>query len=85
MSNEATNDKAMTETAPPSCAPSNGSVCAFCGSFKVRKYRCEYGKSGEWNYSWEEGVKCLDCKRIRISCGPDTQNAPGERPATDTE
>lgn len=40
--------------------------CPSCGSENLRRYRREVGTKGKWNWSWEEGVECADCKRIRL-------------------
>jgi len=41
--------------------------CPHCGSQSLVRYRREWAKPGDWNYSWEEGVQCDNCGRTRIA------------------
>lgn len=63
-----------TAMTPIQSAPT-GWVCPDCGS-ELRSYRVEFGASGQWNYSWMEGLRCTGCKRINVP--PGTPNDPGE-------
>ena len=70
-------------------------VCPHCGSADLANYRIEYGKPGDFRYSWEEGVECKSCRRIRLAVTlpsvPPTPVAPEDndpvhrRPATNPE
>lgn len=37
--------------------------CLFCGAKNLRNYRIQYGNPV---HSWEEGVGCPACNRIRL-------------------
>lgn len=41
----------------------------ICCGKPATPYRKVWGKDYEWNYSWEQGFKCLWCGRIRIPHG----------------
>jgi predicted RNA-binding Zn-ribbon protein involved in translation (DUF1610 family) len=45
----------------------NGSefYCPDCGA-ECKIYRREWGRPGDWNYSWEAGLECPACGRVRI-------------------
>lgn len=45
--------------------------CPTCGSKALRFYRKEWGERGTRSFSWEEGHRCKDCKRVRIPEEPE--------------
>lgn len=56
----------MTKETAKDFLPFEKPVCDRCGSENTVKVREEWGRPGQWNYSWLESWCCRNCGRAHI-------------------